>query len=174
MLIVISGLPGTGKSAVAGSVATELRAVHLSVDPIEDSLLAAGLPRSWETGVAAYEAARAAAELNLTLGLAVVVDAVNDSEEARDTWRRAAERADLPLRFVMLHLDDSNEHRRRLEGRARDLVHVAEPTWDDVQRRAAGFAPWDGDCIHVNAADPVDHVAADVLRHLQDRGHVDG
>jgi predicted kinase len=85
VLIVISGLPGTGKSAVAAAVAGELDGVHLSVDRIEDALLGAGLRRSWETGVAAYEAARAAAEQNLDLGRTVVVDAVNDSEAARNT-----------------------------------------------------------------------------------------
>src|SRR3954447_13072767 len=85
VLIVISGLPGTGKSAVAAVLADRLRAVHLSIDPIEDALLGAGLARSWETGVAAYEAARVMAEGNLTLGRSVVVDAVNDSEPARET-----------------------------------------------------------------------------------------
>src|SRR3954451_4266741 len=85
VLIVISGLPGTGKSAVAAALAARLGAAHLSIDPIEDALLGAGIPRSWETGVAAYEAARVMAEQNLSLGASVVVDAVNDSEPARET-----------------------------------------------------------------------------------------
>jgi len=93
MLIVISGLPGTGKTAVAAGVAARLRAVHLSIDTVEDAMLGAGLAPGWQTGVAAYEATRAAAEQNLALGRDVVVDAVNDSEPARQTWRRAAERA---------------------------------------------------------------------------------
>jgi predicted kinase len=38
MLIVVSGLPGTGKSAVAAELAARLGAVHLSIDPIEDAL----------------------------------------------------------------------------------------------------------------------------------------
>src|SRR3954447_26027131 len=74
VLVVVSGLPGTGKTAVAAELAARLGAVHLSVDPIEDALLGAGLPPSCETGVAAYEAARAVAEQNLALGLTVVAD----------------------------------------------------------------------------------------------------
>src|SRR3954468_4066178 len=58
VLVVVSGLPGTGKSTVAAALAARLRAVQLSIDPIEDALLGAGLPPSWEVGVAAYEAAR--------------------------------------------------------------------------------------------------------------------
>ena len=104
MLIVISGLPGTGKTAVAAEVARAADAIHLSIDTVEDALLGAGFPRSWTTGVAAYEAVRAAAEQNLDLGRVVVVDAVNDSEPARDTWRRAVATTGAPLMFVSADL----------------------------------------------------------------------
>ncbi len=67
-LIVISGLPGVGKTSVAEVVAALMGAVHLSIDVVEESMLACGLPATWQVGVAAYEATRATAELNLNLG----------------------------------------------------------------------------------------------------------
>ncbi|WP_461470821.1 AAA family ATPase [Microbacterium sp. HJ5] len=118
------------------------------------------------TGVAAYEAVRAAAEQNLALGRTVVVDAVNDSEPARDTWRRAAAATLSPLRFVLLTLDDEGEHRRRLEERTRNLGHVPEPTWEDVRRRRASFEPWSGPHLRVNASAPVHEVAGVILTQL--------
>jgi len=52
MLVVVTGLPGTGKSTVAGAVARSLPAALISADPIEDNLgaanadeSAAGVPR---------------------------------------------------------------------------------------------------------------------------------
>lgn len=170
VLIVLSGLPGTGKSTVAAALAARLGAVHLSVDPIEDALLAAGLPRSWETGVAAYEAAGVMARQNLWLGTAVVVDAVNDSEPARDTWRRAAAGARAGLVFVLLALDDVAEHRRRLAGRTRPLTHVPEPTWADVLARAAASAPWaEASVVRLDASRPVDDVVLRLAALLADR-----
>lgn len=167
MLVVVSGLPGTGKSAVAADLAARLSAVHLSIDPIEDALIGAGLPQSWQTGTAAYEAARAVAEQNLVLGRTVVVDAVNDSEPARETWRVGSARAGVSLAFVPLTLDDEAEHRRRLEGRVRDLAHVREPSWDDVRARAAASAPWaDGTCLRVSAEGSVDQLVIEVMRWL--------
>ncbi|WP_171013023.1 AAA family ATPase [Microbacterium sp. 2FI] len=167
MLVVISGLPGTGKTAVATEVARELDAVHLSIDTVEDALLGAGLPRSWTTGVAAYEAVRAAAEQNLTLGRMVVVDAVNDSEAARDTWRRAAATTGAELIFALLSLDDEVEHRRRLEGRSRNLTNVREPSWDDVRSRAATFEPWVDEPLRVSADGSLQQIAAVILARLR-------
>jgi len=167
VLVVISGLPGTGKSAVAAGLAARCGAVHLSIDPIEDALLGAGLAPSWETGVAAYEAARAAAEQNLAVGLSVVVDAVNDSEQARETWRVAAARSGVGLTFVLLTLTDETEHRRRLAGRTRALAHVPEPSWDEVRARAASYAPWADDaCLHVHAAAPVETLVLHISAQL--------
>ncbi|TQK18801.1 AAA domain-containing protein [Microbacterium sp. SLBN-154] len=167
MLVVISGLPGTGKSAVADQVARTLGAVHLSIDPVEDALLGAGLEPGWMTGVAAYEAVRAAAEQNLRLGRAVVVDAVNDSEPARDTWRRAGAAAGTPLRFFVLDLADTAEHQRRLDGRTRGLVHVGEPSWRDIRSRAEAFEAWQGPHERIDASAPVAAVAASVLHRLE-------
>jgi predicted kinase len=166
MLIVLSGLPGTGKSAVAAEVASMTGAIHLSIDAIEDALLGAGLERSWSTGVAAYEAVRAAVEQNLALGRTVVVDAVNDTEAARETWRRAATATGASLTFVLLTLDDEVEHRRRLERRNRGLSHVQEPTWDDVRRRAAEFEPWVGAHEEMDAAAPAEQLAASVVKSI--------
>lgn len=166
MLIVISGLPATGKSVVAAALAAELVAVHLSVDPIEQALRGSGLPRSWETGVASYEAVRAAAEQNLALGRTVVVDAVNDSEAARDTWRVASSNTGRALVFIVLTLDDPAEHRRRLAGRFRNLPDIPEPTWNEVQQRAATYEPWDTSCLRVSAADRVDVAVRTILGQL--------
>lgn len=166
MLVVISGLPGTGKTAVAEEVARDADAVHLSIDTVENALLGVGFPRSWTTGVAAYEAARAVVEQNLGLGRIVVVDAVNDSEAARDTWRRAAATTDAPLLFVLLTLDDEAEHRRRLEGRTRNLTNVPEPSWDDVRGRGVTFEPWVDVDLRVSAHRSVQEIAGVILSRL--------
>jgi predicted kinase len=107
------------------------------------------------------------AEQNLALGASVVVDAVNDSEPARETWRVAATNAGAKVAFVLLTLDDEAEHRRRLEGRMRGLVHVPEPSWEDVRARAAVYAPWgEGACLRVGAERPVDQVVLALLDGL--------
>ncbi|WP_051473258.1 AAA family ATPase [Saccharomonospora piscinae] len=164
---MIAGLPGVGKTSVASALAVRVNAVHLSIDAIEESILGCGLPRGRQVGVAAYEAARAMAELNLPLGRDVVVDAVNDSDEARQTWREAASATGGELRFVHLVVSDYEAHRRRLLGRDRGLVHVPEPEWRDVQSRRAEYAPWVDRHIEIDTSEtPVDAVVECVIPRL--------
>jgi predicted kinase len=142
VIVVVSGLPGVGKSAVAGRLASRCPRCTCRSIPVEDALLAAGSAAGWQTGVAAYEVTRACAELNLAHGLVVVVDAVNDSEPARATWRVAAERTQTLAVFVLLTCQDEVEHRRRLEGRVRGFGRLPEPTWPQVVERMAAYEPW--------------------------------
>lgn len=162
-LVVVSGLPGVGKTSVAEIVAARTGSVHLSIDAVEESILACGLPSGWQVGVAAYEAARAMAEQNLRLGHDVVVDAVNDSEEARQIWRTAATRTGAHIEFVYLMISDAREHERRLSGRDRGLVFVGEPTWTDVERRRADDAAWSDEVVEFDTAARTADEIADAL-----------
>jgi predicted kinase len=109
---------------------------------------------------------RAAAEQNLALGWNVVIDAVNDSEPARQTWRHAAERAAVALRFVVLTCSNPEEQRRRLESRRRGLRHLPEPTWDRVESRASTYEPWTDQHILVDTYAPLETVIEETQRQL--------
>jgi predicted kinase len=78
-LIVMSRLPGSGKSNLATCLSAALSLLVVSVDPIASAMWAGGIPREM-TGAAAFLVMRAIAEEQLTLGLSVVVDAVNPTE----------------------------------------------------------------------------------------------
>lgn len=163
---MISGVPGTGKTTLAEALARRIGAAHLSVDTVEEALRGAGLESGWTTGVAAYEAVRAAAQQNLLLGLTVVVDAVNDSDAARQTWRDAASATGTVVRFVLLRPLPPREHRRRIHGRARALRHVGEPTWEQVLERARTYEEWSDEPIDVSASEPVDLLVSQLQHAL--------
>ncbi|WP_116245969.1 ATP-binding protein [Nocardiopsis sp. FIRDI 009] len=170
MLIVMSGLPGTGKSTLARALGKELGAPVLSVDPAEAAMRRSGVGRDQPTGLAAYVVVEALASDVLALGLPVIVDAVNDAREARDRWRGLADRHDRPLRFVHVVCSDADLHRHRLENRTRDLPGLAEPGWESVEARRIGFAGWTGERIVVDSVRPLaDNVRAVVDGLAADR-----
>jgi len=128
VLIVLSGLPGTGKSAIATRIAEVRGLPVLSVDPIESAIVRAGIAQSFETGLAAYVVAEALAESMLMTGLSPVIDAVNSVDEARDMWRGLAAKRGVTLRIIECSIADDDAHRARLHARERGLA-IPEPAW---------------------------------------------
>lgn len=75
-VIIVSGLPGSGKSTVAEGIAECLQFPLFSVDPIESSILRSGIARGFKTGLAAYLVVETVAEEQLKRGLSIIIDAV--------------------------------------------------------------------------------------------------
>ncbi|MGC1301473.1 MAG: AAA family ATPase [Caulobacteraceae bacterium] len=139
MLIVFSGLPGTGKTTVARAVAVRLGASFIRLDVIEQAMLRA-LPDGVEVGAAGYAVANMVAESNLALGGCVVADCVNPVEESRAAWRAAAGRASVRILEVEVICSDHAEHRRRVEERQADIPGHTVPSWEAISRLK--YEPW--------------------------------
>ena len=115
-LIVLCGLPGTGKSYFAAALARRAAVVVLSSDRIRKILVA--VPRySRGEHRRVFAAAHLLLEELLGAGYGVVFDATNRTERARQPLYAIAERAG--ARLVVLEFTVPEEvARRRLEGRA--------------------------------------------------------
>src|SRR5580704_10265001 len=119
MLVIFSGLPGTGKTSIARELACQLGAVYLRIDSIEQSILDSAIsPSSVED--AGYRVGYSIAEDNLRLKRDVVADSVNGWPVTRNAWLAVAKRADAVAVEVEIICSDIAEHRRRIESRASD------------------------------------------------------
>lgn len=165
MLIVVSGLPGTGKSALADRIGRELGAVVLSVDPIEAAMLESGIEQSFATGYAAYRIVSTIVGANLALGQTLIVDAVSGVAEAKAWWPALAQEAGVSVAIIECICSDSELHRSRLEARLRGLGSFPEPSWDDVERRRDEWAPWAVAHLVVDAVRPLDANVAEALAY---------
>ena len=149
MLIIMGGLPGTGKTSLARSLASHLDAVHVRIDSIEQAIKASGKLRGpiWDAG---YRSGCAIAEDNLRLGRTVIADAVNPLRISRAAWRSVAEVAGVRSIEIKLICSDTDEHKRRVEPRASDIPGHNVPTWREVM--AQDYEPWTRDHIVVDTA----------------------
>jgi predicted kinase len=144
MLIAMAGLPGSGKSTIAGHIGARLRTAVVSVDPIESAILTAGIDVDQPTGLAAYLVAETIAESVLDSGQTIIVDAVNAVGAAREEWLRLAARQDVEVRFVEAVCSDPELLRTRIVARHRNHPHLDEPNWHAVEQSLDEYAEWTG------------------------------
>jgi predicted kinase len=149
MLIVLSGLPGVGKTSIARELARSIGAVHVRIDTIEQALRDSGVVQG-AMNDAGYCVGNAVAEDNLRLGRIVIADSVNPIQISRDAWRSVARRASSPILEVEIQCSDAIEHRRRVETRTGDIDGVRVPTWSEVIARE--YAPWDREHLVLDSA----------------------
>jgi predicted kinase len=147
MLIIFSGLPGTGKTTIARALAKTIGATHLRIDTIEQALRNGGMQVVADEG---YRIAYALAEDNLRLGRTVIADSVNPLAITRDAWRAVATRAGTKSIDVEIICSNAAEHRRRIETRPPDIDGHKLPTWSDVTSRE--YHPWDRNRLIVDTA----------------------
>jgi predicted kinase len=166
-LIVLSGLPGSGKSMVAAGLSRTLSIPLFSVDPIEAAMWRGGLAKD-QTGIAAYEVAIALADEHLRLGHSVIVDAVNPIEAPRAAWRSLAAKHRADMKIIECVCADEAVHRQRIEARVRNIAGMPEVTWDRVQRRRAEYEAWtDARLTLDTSAKSADQLLAEALNYVR-------
>ena len=148
MLIVFSGLPGSGKTTLARQLAAGRSAAYLRIDSIEHAMRQA-LPGT-DIDAAGYDVALAIAGGNLSLGIAVVADCVNPVAESRAAWRELARTSAVPHLDIEVICSDKAEHRRRVEQRRPDIAGFSLPDWASVETH--DYQPWAEDRLIVDTA----------------------
>ena len=148
-LVALSGLPASGKSTVAATLACRIGAAYLSSDVVRKQL--AGIdPRErvreeWRAGLYSpemtdrtYAELRARAERLLGEGRAVVLDAMHGRRSERDAVRTLAAGHGVPATIAELRIDDVTAH-ARIVGREDDPLRTSDATWAVYKAQRDGF-----------------------------------
>ena len=167
MLVVFTGLPGTGKSTLAAEAARVLRCPVFGKDVLEAALWRSeiGPAQGIQTGWAGYELLIALAKAQLRLGQSAILDSVATFDRIRARWRELAKAHDAVFVFIHTTCSDEALHRHRIEARRRNIPGWPELTWEHIQEvRSRYESPTAGRTL--DAADPLTDNLKEISRLL--------
>jgi predicted kinase len=142
-VVVLTGLPGTGKSTLADLLARRTGSPAFAGDWLLGALAPHGILDDVDrpTLLAAYyDLLGSLVTRQLLLGQSAVVDCVLD-EPVLATWRENVGRHVGRLVVVECVCSDETLHRRRLEGRRRGIPGWHEVGWDHSNGCARSSGP---------------------------------
>jgi len=160
----MTGLPCTGKSRIAESVARALPAALLSADPIDDALVASGSMADQRPDIAGYEVMKALAREQLAVGLSAVIDAVNPFDFVRSAYQQIAADFETPALVIVTSCEDRILHRRRVDERHR--AGLKRITWEEIERQIDYYEPFTGDALTLDAANSMDRNIAAAVSYV--------
>lgn len=144
VVVLVAGVPGTGKSTLAETLGRTLKAPVFSMDWQLGALAVFGVLRPDNTGPLSELMLTAAVARQLHLGMGAIIDATGHTKAERDRWRSLTER--LGGRFIGVECVCSDEQlqRSRLEGRSRGIpCWPATVSWEHVNRMKELWEPWE-------------------------------
>lgn len=111
MLVLISGLPGSGKSTIARAYVAQFGGVHLSSDAVRADL---GLKGHYQPGdkQRVYDAMLQAARQALDAGETVVADSTFYRQDTRTLFEHLAAEADTPAIWVLIRASEHTIRQR--------------------------------------------------------------
>lgn len=167
-LIVLSGLPGVGKTTLARRLSARINGVHLRIDTIEAALTASGIigrAGGWNTlPDIGYRVAWSLARDHLEAGHQVVADSVNPIAITRDSWADCARATGSTLVNVEVICSDIDIHKSRVEARVSDLDGLTVPTWRQVEER--DYEAWTEPVLRVDTIEGVDEAISTITARL--------
>lgn len=149
VLVIMAGLPASGKTTIARRLAREIHAVHLRIDTIEQAIVRSGAG-THPVGPVGYAVGYALAVDHLRQGHTVVAESVNPLAITRQAWRDVADEVGVPRLEVEVVCSDPVEHERRASTRVLDIPDLTPPTWREIEQRE--YEPWDRDRVVLDTA----------------------
>ncbi len=167
VLVVVSGLPGTGKSSFSRRLTRDLPSVVLESDALRKVLFPSPTYTGRESG-RLFDAIHTLIESLLGRGMPVILDATNLEENHRESLRRIADRAGAKTVLVQVHAP-SNVVEERMAARSSETHREdsSDADWSVYQDMRGKEQRIRGDYISVDTSGDIEPAVRKVLRQAK-------
>ncbi|HET6595405.1 MAG TPA: ATP-binding protein [Anaerolineales bacterium] len=162
-LIIFSGLPGTGKSTLASTLARKLRLPLLCIDDVVGEVPEDAGIRFWDSKVAIL---LRLTDVQLELGLSVIVDSVFMNTD-RYHAQTLAHKYGARFYPIYVFISDDKVWEGRVNKRYEEMNYKDVATWERIQHQRERFRKWEpGTALFVDSLNPFERNFEAVLNFV--------
>jgi predicted kinase len=169
-MIVFSGLPGTGKSALAEALGRHLSIPVFAKDWLEAALIRSEMiPSNPEKalGSVGYQLLTTLAERQLILGQSAILDSVASTQTIRESWYHLSQEYQAKWRVIECICSDESFQRTRLAKRERKIPGWYELSWSDVEHVKQYYLPWEGERLTLDMMNSLETNLASAIKYCE-------
>lgn len=128
-MIVVGGIPGTGKSTLAIALSKSMNIPVFSKDELEAAIARKGICSSKDMHGVGYEIMASLAKSQIANGNGAIFDFIASRSRVNDLWPQLLK---TDIKYIECICSDENVHRERISSRNRNIEGWYELTWEDV------------------------------------------
>jgi len=137
-IILIGGIPGTGKTTLAKEISNRLEIPYFNKDLLESALIGKGICTIEELNGIGYVLMERIALSELKFGRSVILDSVASYKRVNEHWESFKTKE---IRYIECICSDLKLHKTRLESRKRNIPNWYELTWSDIETILKSYGP---------------------------------
>ncbi len=165
MIIVVAGLPASGKSYLAKRLAENLNMIHLNTDIMRKELFSEKSEYSHEAKQKVYDKLFSKAEAFAKQGKNVILDGTFYKKHIRDKATKTAKNANVPFFFVFISIDFDTVKKRMLDRKTNPNVSEADLNAFKIVQK--DFEPITQKHLILNALMPVEEKIEKVQNYVK-------
>lgn len=149
-VILIGGLPGSGKSTLSEALASKLKMPLFSKDRLEASIVQNGLAQPNALNDVGYTLLKNLVDEHEKLNQSVIIDFIANKTRVAKLWPSL-----LSTNLIVIECicSDRLTHKNRIESRTRGIDGWYELSWEDVEKASREYKPLVADRLIVDSMD---------------------
>lgn len=173
-LILLTGLPGTGKSTLAEKLSQKIKVPLFSKDNIEAALQRCDvntvLSGNQPVSFAVYEILFTLVQQQLLLGQSCIIDCVAGHINVRERFKSIAHETNAKWIVIECVCSDEDMHKVRLLTRKRNIPGYHELNWHQLLETKRHYAPWQEEHKIINSTNQLECNIAMALSYIESKG----
>lgn len=163
-IIIIGGIPCTGKTTVANALSKKINASVFTKDILEAAIVRSGIVSTKELQGVGYELLAVLAQNEIDFGRSVILDCISSSRSIKHYWGGIVTEK---TRYIECVCSNKELHKTRIESRVRGIPGWYEITWKDILKIQKTYQPSSENRLILDAIDDLDSNIERAFEHVR-------